>query len=1172
MKIIFVLTFFVCSLMSMTVQAYYSNVVQDHFTPRENSFYQRVIKRFYVETENGFDFSIDKVSSLLEEVKKKHEDVLPSIYMSTKLDFINNHNYSNKKATKKANKRIGKDARVNFPFIFLEKELELILQNAHLMDETELKSRAFTLSLVYESVEFPFQNHIYESTVRSVKNLIKPYYTIQKHEVASTQAKNLFAEKFLTVEDISKLLRAGDDLSLIDPPNSAFWKNTDIENFNPVSEVHLGEEIFPPKSQVYVYDRMGTGNIKIKADYFPSDVANVCDTEADNKNMTFRLGQETNNHLIATNLARALGFPYIPHAKRKKVIMYLCDTKLDEFLSPWNRFHQNQGSFFTYGRYLKEQHAVELFDLALEAYPGDDDGRYKKVGSYRTQALGLIDRREVRAQMVFNALIALVDAKEHNLRLDFYRKEQGEWSPLFFTNDLGRSLGFYLIRSHGSVNQFFNSFTTQDTDEVRIWWDHQGYDSKLFSKVTYSDARWIARRLARLSDQQINEIVEQTHHVPAVKALYKNKLKSRINKLIKDLGLEGEVYTDYEVKTELELSHEYPQFISKAGYIKSEAELIEGTNTRPLGFNKTFSEILGLAITDQIFSSISDSLAELASKSEEISESGTEVFGTTFDTVMGVRLATKREISLNLEKSKHENRLQIKDTLSVSIPIGLLDREATDSIFDLNLPLGGYYTYEFDYYFSVNSLAEALKVDFFQRFIPWRAEILKSRLKVGEGLHVKHYYGLTIGGFGAALSDKVGFSISPVQYDKTKMKSMYIYKPTDELVEVALFKNDKSALSSNLSFDLGLSIGARWKREKNKGHYSLFRFFSSDESIAETKAMNDLIIKTINDPTSTQGKTYVISPDSLKREVEGCFLIWCSFSSQTEKYYVIEHGDSFGTENTKVSHLEDRRIIVSESSKSSDRSFSPSWEEGIGVEELLRGPDTGLDITKEAKSQRIKIEAVWDHQQSVLGDFNVQIMSTRIDNLLFQSEVTEYEESINKTVSCQSADTEYFEIPKRDEIKYYSPMATTIFFQIDQKGLNELLSKLASERRLCRNRCQERLRRLSKLKTRTRPQVERFVKEVRNLFNTILGKDYSKIGCVRELIDEDHYWLVTKAENILRSHMPVAGIENFYFSKEIGKYQGPGPLQELIFKRYYAPVIDKASQSYDNEALKELFR
>jgi len=143
----------------------------------------------------------------------------------------------------------------------------------------------------------------------------------------------------------------------------------------------------------------------------------------------------------------------------------------------------------------------------------------------------------------------LLDVREVNFRLDMY-KPQGTkqaWQPLLYFNDLGRSLGYNLIRTHGNASDFTGKLAKDKGSYVRLHWDHYRIEHDHFESTTAADIKWMIRRLARLSDEQINDIVDNSGHIPAVADLYKTNLKLRIESMINAFGLSGTVQADHKI-------------------------------------------------------------------------------------------------------------------------------------------------------------------------------------------------------------------------------------------------------------------------------------------------------------------------------------------------------------------------------------------------------------------------------------------------------------------------------------------------------------------------------------------------------------------------------------------------------------------------------------------------
>jgi len=244
----------------------------------------------------------------------KHEQLLDSFKQSIKIEFINRHQFSDKKSDKRAASRTGKAARVNLPFIQFDERLEYLIANHHSLSSDQIEKELSTLMIYYQAVESNSDENLYQVALESVKSLLPPWYDIAKQNAPEMEALNLLeGGEFLSTEQLVEKHRSNVDLSLFDPPSSAFWNNNKIEDFDPNSEQFFGEHFFPATDALMVYDRMGTGQIKIKADFYPAGTKNVCSTSLDNGNVTLRLGQETQNQLMATQLARSVGYPSIPH-------------------------------------------------------------------------------------------------------------------------------------------------------------------------------------------------------------------------------------------------------------------------------------------------------------------------------------------------------------------------------------------------------------------------------------------------------------------------------------------------------------------------------------------------------------------------------------------------------------------------------------------------------------------------------------------------------------------------------------------------------------------------------------------------------------------------------------------------------------------------------------------
>ena len=289
----------------------YSNYVGGNTYQEDSSQLLTFIdENFYSSEGNQKVLDIRKMRQLQERVKAKHEQLLDSFQQSAKIESINRHQFSNKKSDRRAVKRTGKEARVNLPFIVFDERLEDFIGNHIRLSADQIRNELSTLMIYYQAIEAYDNENLYQIALESVKSLLPPWYDVPKQSSPEQEALNLLENgQFLSTEQLREKYQKHTDISLLNPPSSAFWSDNDIESFDPNSEEFLGEQFFPEPNTEMVYDRMGTGQIKIKADFYPVGTEDVCNTDLDNGNVTLRLGQETQNQLIATQLARSVGYP-----------------------------------------------------------------------------------------------------------------------------------------------------------------------------------------------------------------------------------------------------------------------------------------------------------------------------------------------------------------------------------------------------------------------------------------------------------------------------------------------------------------------------------------------------------------------------------------------------------------------------------------------------------------------------------------------------------------------------------------------------------------------------------------------------------------------------------------------------------------------------------------------
>jgi hypothetical protein len=82
--------------------------------------------------------------------------------------------------------------------------------------------------------------------------------------------------------------------------------------------------------------------------------------------------------------------------------------------------------------------------------------------------------------------------------------------------------------------------------------------------MTVDDARWMARLIAQLTEQQITDALEASGFTPSEVKTYTDKLVSRRDNLIRDLQLTREIALLRPEHPESVLHAQVPQLLSKS--------------------------------------------------------------------------------------------------------------------------------------------------------------------------------------------------------------------------------------------------------------------------------------------------------------------------------------------------------------------------------------------------------------------------------------------------------------------------------------------------------------------------------------------------------------------------------------------------------------------------------
>jgi len=179
------------------------------------------------------------------------------------------------------------------------------------------------------------------------------------------------------------------------------------------------------------------------------------------------------------------------------------------------------------------------------------DGPTQSIGSWDFGELGHENLRELRGVGLLAAWLGWFDSRADNTKLRLVRDAEDVQLTHFFS-DLGGGMGSGtgLFSPHGeNPNKFKWTFTApeivrgpgQMTTPFRIQHFKPTVPTPAFAAMSADDARWMARLIGQLTENQLRAALIASGYDNAEARLYLEKLISRRDQMIRDLRLQDEI-------------------------------------------------------------------------------------------------------------------------------------------------------------------------------------------------------------------------------------------------------------------------------------------------------------------------------------------------------------------------------------------------------------------------------------------------------------------------------------------------------------------------------------------------------------------------------------------------------------------------------------------------------
>lgn len=361
---------------------------------------------------------------------------------------------------------------------------------------------------------------------------------------------------YLTKQELKKLKEGQYDLSLLNPGISGLWERRTAAEIQKFKNRDLSP-YFPSETSTLIFKEVmltGSGSPKVA----------VKEKET-GRNFKVKWGVEAHIDNGIGNIFYILGFNIDAMLYRKEVKIHLGKTTYTQFLSLLQaKYGQARANHTVLGRGgIPGDEWIILKDVMLEARSEDDSS---KTTAFDPTVIDFSERREFNARLLQTAYFNLQDNKISNMKMLLAPSKSTESNSagipplsgkadtrpriLLRMKDLGAALGpsMHVVRWKDvfSITTRYLPDVFEEKGIVKlnrkksrisVSWNDYIINDGLFDKVTYFDLKWMARKIAALSGDDIEWSLVSAGMPTGVAKLYRSKLISRRNEMIQAFEL-----------------------------------------------------------------------------------------------------------------------------------------------------------------------------------------------------------------------------------------------------------------------------------------------------------------------------------------------------------------------------------------------------------------------------------------------------------------------------------------------------------------------------------------------------------------------------------------------------------------------------------------------------------
>jgi hypothetical protein len=465
---------------------------------------------------------------------------------------------------------------------------------------------------------------------------------------------------------LARMKQGGIDISKLDPPgDSTFWTPHDIGKIDIKAYYQTGQ---PPLHKglkiVFPLDKGGKGYyIKIRRTQTKPKIDIFITHKGKRLSFKLKVGSEMHSEVTAASLYAALGFSVDISKYVRDFKLVLGDTTPHQFKRAWNAYY----SRYDVNKYIKDQgedeegHYIVFYEGLLEAKPNG----LLRVGPWAFGRVGHNGLREVRGTLLFDIWIANMDLKEaenNKLVLRKTRKTGGHYRFFHIQHDMGFAFGSTYIERPGDFNW---TLVKKKTDDYVLLSYRCFQQNSIFKYVTFADARWMVRLIARLSREQVQAAVELGGWPESMGKLLVEKLIARRNQLVSAFDLVGDVLPNGKRITLIPFNRRLTT--TDGVVVKGKLKIYELPGYIQY-FGPRIRELIPI-IARQIRNAAVDGMVNGLSTIRYF-KINPEWVGWSPDIISRIIIRTNREVELNPRPTGERDDYLVQDTMEIGFRLG----------------------------------------------------------------------------------------------------------------------------------------------------------------------------------------------------------------------------------------------------------------------------------------------------------------------------------------------------------------------------------------------------------------------------------------------------------------------------------------------------------------------